>query len=86
MTDERPSATLSTRGRVTIPRAIRERMALRPGDRLQFELRADGALEARVATLAAGMAANNDLHSRPSSARLLFKCWSMSSVLPPFRF
>ncbi|OZI46937.1 AbrB/MazE/SpoVT family DNA-binding domain-containing protein [Bordetella genomosp. 5] len=50
MTDERTSAKLSTGGRVTIPRAIREQLSLRPGDRLQFELRADGTLEARVAT------------------------------------
>lgn len=50
MTDARTSAKLSTRGRVTIPRAIRERLSLLPGDRLQFELRADGTLEARVAT------------------------------------
>lgn len=50
MTDERPSATLSRKGRVTIPRAIRERLSLRPGDRLQFELRADGTLEVRIAT------------------------------------
>lgn len=50
MTDERHSATLSTRGRVTLPRTIRERLSLRSGDRLQFELRADGTLEAHVAT------------------------------------
>lgn len=50
MTDERLSAALSRRGRVTIPRSIRERLSLKPGDRLQFELRADGTLEARIAT------------------------------------
>lgn len=50
MTDEQISAKLSTKGRVTIPSAIREKLSLRPGDRLQFELRADGTLEARTAT------------------------------------
>lgn len=50
MTDEQISAKLSTKGRVTIPGAIREKLSLRPGDRLQFELRADGTLEARIAT------------------------------------
>lgn len=50
MTDEQISAKLSTKGRVTIPGAIRVKLSLRPGDRLQFELRADGTLEARIAT------------------------------------
>lgn len=50
MTDQQISAKLSTRGRVTIPGTIREKLSLRPGDRLQFELRADGTLEARIAT------------------------------------
>lgn len=50
MTDEHISAKLSTKGRVTIPGTIREKLSLRPGDRLQFELRADGTLEARIAT------------------------------------
>ncbi|WP_176090573.1 AbrB/MazE/SpoVT family DNA-binding domain-containing protein [Achromobacter anxifer] len=49
MTDEQTSAKLSTKGRVTIPGAIREKLSLRPGDRLQFELRVNGSLEARVA-------------------------------------
>lgn len=50
MTDEQISAKLSTKGRVTIPGAIRAKLSLRPGDRLQFELREDGTLEARIAT------------------------------------
>lgn len=50
MTDEQISAKLSTKGRVTIPGTIREKLSLRPGDRLQFELRPDGTLEARIAT------------------------------------
>lgn len=49
MTDEQISAKLSTKGRVTIPGAIRVKLSLRPGDRLQFELRVDGTLEARIA-------------------------------------
>jgi AbrB family looped-hinge helix DNA binding protein len=50
MTDQQISAKLSTKGRVTIPGAIRVKLSLRPGDRLQLELRADGTLEARIAT------------------------------------
>lgn len=50
MTDEQISAKLSSKGRVTIPGTIRVKLSLRPGDRLQFELRADGTLEARIAT------------------------------------
>lgn len=37
-----PSSILTSRGRVTIPKAIRERLGLRPGDRLQFRVTAQG--------------------------------------------
>jgi AbrB family looped-hinge helix DNA binding protein len=60
MTDEQISAKLSTKGRVTIPGAIREKLSLRPGNRLQFELRADGTLEARLATGESAVPAGND--------------------------
>jgi len=35
------AATLSSKGQVTIPRAIRERLRLKPGDRVMFVERED---------------------------------------------
>lgn len=40
-------ATLTSKGQVTIPRAVREALDLRTGDRLEFEARPDGTLLAR---------------------------------------
>jgi len=37
-----PTAALSTRGRVVIPKAIREALGLRPGDRMDFVLQDSG--------------------------------------------
>ena len=37
-----PTAKLTTRGQVTIPKEIRDRMGLRAGDELRFSLRDDG--------------------------------------------
>ncbi len=42
------SSTLTTRGQVTIPRVIRERLSLQAGHTLLFELRADGTLEIHI--------------------------------------
>lgn len=49
MSDADCTATLSTRGRLTVPLAIRSRLGLRPGDGLVFELQGDGTLIAHVA-------------------------------------
>jgi antitoxin PrlF len=37
-----PSATVTSKGRITVPRQVRERLRLRPGDRLSFRDRGDG--------------------------------------------
>ena len=39
-------AKITSKGQVTIPKAIRRRMAVREGDRLAFEVDSDGALHA----------------------------------------
>ena len=42
-----PTATMSTRGRVTIPRAVREQLGLHEGVRLEFFVKSDGMLTIR---------------------------------------
>jgi AbrB family looped-hinge helix DNA binding protein len=37
-------ATLSSKGQATIPKAVRERLRLRPGDRFKFFFHPDGVL------------------------------------------
>ena len=39
------SATVSTRGRVTIPKEIRERLRIKAGARVEFRVDTDGKLE-----------------------------------------
>jgi AbrB family looped-hinge helix DNA binding protein len=41
-------STISSKGQVTVPVEVRERLGLRPGTRVQFELRPEGALLRRV--------------------------------------
>ena len=38
-------ATLTSKGQVTLPSAIRKQLKLKPGDRLDFVLREDGCIE-----------------------------------------
>lgn len=39
------TATLTSKGQITIPVAVRERLGLRRGDRLSFRVRGDGVVE-----------------------------------------
>ena len=41
-------ATVTDKGQVTVPKAIRDRTGITPGSRLDFELQADGRLLVRV--------------------------------------
>lgn len=46
-----PSSTLSSRGQLVVPAAIREFLGLRPGDRIDFVVRDDGTVVLRPALL-----------------------------------
>ena len=39
-----PTSTLTSRGRITIPKSIRDALCLRPGDRIEFTLENDQAV------------------------------------------
>lgn len=47
------SARLSSKGQITVPRAVREALALREGDRLVFRVEGDRAVLARTPDLLA---------------------------------
>ena len=46
-----PTATLTSKGQVTIPKAIREALGLKAGDSIAFELVDDGRVEMRPRTV-----------------------------------
>lgn len=46
-----PSATISSKGQVTIPKEVREALGLGAGDRVAFEVREDGVAEVRPETV-----------------------------------
>ncbi|MGB8932421.1 MAG: AbrB/MazE/SpoVT family DNA-binding domain-containing protein [Anaeromyxobacteraceae bacterium] len=43
-----PTATLTSKGQVTIPKEIRDRLRLKTGDRLHFWVDADGSVHLRA--------------------------------------
>ena len=43
-------ATVTTKGRVTVPKKIRDKTGIAPGTRLDFEVQGDGTLRVRVLT------------------------------------
>jgi len=38
------TSTISSKGQITVPKAVRDRLGLRPGTRVAFEVTADGAI------------------------------------------
>ena len=43
-----PTATVTSKGQVTIPKDVRDRLGLRQGDRVEFEVREDGTVLLRT--------------------------------------
>lgn len=41
-------ATVTDKGQVTVPKEIRDRIGIKPGSRLDFEVQEDGSLRVRV--------------------------------------
>lgn len=48
------TSTLTSKGQVTVPKEIRDRLGLRPGHQLSFEIEPDGRLTVRVKTVELG--------------------------------
>lgn len=46
--------TVTDKGQLTVPKAIRDRFGITPGSKLDFEVLADGTLRVRVLTRGAG--------------------------------
>lgn len=42
-----PKATITSKGQVTIPKEIREKMKLHAGDKVHFEIKEDGSIRIR---------------------------------------
>lgn len=58
--------TVSEKGQITVPKAVRDRLGIRPGSRLAFTLASDGSL--RVSVLPKGGEALFGLLARPGEA------------------
>lgn len=56
-------STISSKGQVTVPKAIRTRLHLQPGDRLRFVVDDDGAV--RLAAATRDLSALRDILPRP---------------------
>ena len=46
-----PTATVTSKGQVTLPRKVREALRIRPGDRIDFVLGEDGEVRLRAGDL-----------------------------------
>jgi AbrB family looped-hinge helix DNA binding protein len=59
-------ATLTTKGQVTIPKAVRDALALRSGDRIDFRVEADGS--ARIVPVTKSVRALKGMLPKPVRA------------------
>ena len=59
-------ATITSKGRVTVPKAIRDRLHLKPGDKVNFVL--DDAGELRVAPVKSSVKALKGMLAKPATS------------------
>lgn len=59
-------ATITSKGQVTVPKMVRDRLHLRPGDRLEFLVDEDGTL--RVVPVTASLRQLKGMVQRPTRA------------------
>ena len=72
-------ATVSDKGQVTLPKAIRDLLNIRPGLRIDFQVTGDKTLTAQVQTRSSeGLFG---LLRRPGRNHALSKSWTMPSLL-----
>ena len=45
-----PTATITSKGQITLPREVREHLHVREGDRVEFEIQRDGDVRVRPVT------------------------------------
>jgi AbrB family looped-hinge helix DNA binding protein len=45
------ASTITSKGQITVPKAVRERLALQPGDRLSFIIHDDGTVTVEAETV-----------------------------------
>jgi AbrB family looped-hinge helix DNA binding protein len=67
-----PSAKLTSKGQITIPKEVRKTLGLRTGDRLAFRVRADGTVQVEAETV--------DLMSLRGSVRTQVKGVSVEAM------
>jgi AbrB family looped-hinge helix DNA binding protein len=46
-----PGSTITSKGQITVPKAVRERLALQPGDRMSFVIHDDGTVTVEAETV-----------------------------------
>jgi AbrB family looped-hinge helix DNA binding protein len=46
-----PSATVTSKGQITVPKGVREALGVQPGDRLAFRVGADGTVTVEAETV-----------------------------------
>jgi AbrB family looped-hinge helix DNA binding protein len=62
-----PSSTLTSKGQITVPRAVRERLGMKQGDRLEFAVEGDRVVLQRSDAAPAGRVAGVLSHLRGRS-------------------